>query len=340
MKRGLAIASLIASALASPPARASCAPPPPELVWSYPADGQAAVPTNATIWILLPNWTQPATISLDGAEVPVNGFGFGYVPEQPLSPNSPHQVTFRATPARVQPAVELTIHFTTGAGPADATPSPTPAVLWASASTTRDLTPTCERVLDAMECFDTGPRFHLIFTTEAMPLLWIIESVGSDSTAAPWFELWPASCGLPEVFVEDTATRACNRRYRLHALSEAGLRAMTASLCPGDLVKMPLPPAPVSPDAGADQPPVQPQPDGGSPSSGPAPSTKGSDPSIHETESRSGCSIGRTGRAARVPAVAPLLLLFMGLASRRREKRLRAMEPSRCSGQASSVIAV
>jgi hypothetical protein len=334
MSRTVGIASLMVAALAGPaPARATCALPPAELVWSYPADGQSDVPTNATIWILLPNWTQPGSVSLDGVEIPVNGFGFGYVPEQPLAPSSPHQVTFRATSARVQPPVDLTIRFTTGPGPAEAKQPSAPAVLWASASATRDLTPACQRVLDAMECFDTGPRFHLIFTTEAMPLLWIIEAVGNDPTAAPSFELWPGSCGLPEVFVEDADTRACNRHYRLHALTEAGLRAMTAPLCPGDLVKMPLPPSPVAPDAGADQPPDQPQPDGGAPSSTSDPGPKGSDPAVRETESRSGCAIAGRRKAA---GVAWLALLLVPLA-RRRSRRLepavttcdRARRPNR-----------
>jgi hypothetical protein len=317
MRRELAIASLVAAVLAGPPAWATCAPPPPALVWSYPADGQTDVPTNATIWILLPNWTQPASVSLDGVEVPVNGFGFGYVPDQPLAASSPHQVTFRATPARVQPAVEVTIRFTTGSGPADATPPPTPAVLWASASATRELTPACQRVLDAMDCFDSSPRFHLIFTTEAMPLLWIIESLGNEPTAAPSFELWPGACGLPEVFVEDAATRGCNRRYRLHALTEAGLRTMTASLCPGDLVKMPLPPAPVTPDAGADPAPIQAEPDAGALSGGEG-GARGSDPAIHETDVQSGCAVGRRGKAG-VPALAALLGIVR-LARRRRRR--------------------
>src|SRR5829696_7651889 len=140
MSRAVAMVSLLATLLVCPAsARAGCAPPVPEVVWSYPAEGQTDVPTNATIWILLPNWTQPASVSLDGMEVPANGFGFGYVPEQLLAPSSPHQVTFRATAAKVQPPVDLTIRFTTGAGPAEATPPSPPAILWASASATREL---------------------------------------------------------------------------------------------------------------------------------------------------------------------------------------------------------
>ena len=223
----------------------------------------------------------------------------------------------------MQPPVQLTIRFTTGPGPAETTPPAPPAVLWASASATRDLAPACQRALDAMECVDTGPRFHLIFTTDAMPLLWIIESSAGDAAAAPSFELWPGSCGLPEVFVDEGATRACNRRYRLHALTEAGLRAMTPSLCPGDLVKMPLPPSPVMPDAGVD-PGVQPPPDqsgtdGGAPSTGGGgtgggPGPRGTDPAVHETESRSGCAFGGGGAGG---GQAIVLLLLLALVRRR-----------------------
>jgi hypothetical protein len=227
-------------------------------------------------------------------------------------------VTFRATPARVQPPVDLTIRFTTGAGPADGTPPSPPAVPSASAAATRALTPLCQRVLDAMECFDAGPRFHLVFTTPAMPLLWIIESAGSEPGAAPTFELWPGSCGSPEAFVEEAATRACNRRFRLHAVTEAGLRASSAPLCPGELVTMPLPPSPVTPDAGAEPLPDPPQPDAGAATPGPGPTpggATGSDPMVHETESRSACSV--TGRR-ETAGLAWLALLLVPLARRRR----------------------
>jgi hypothetical protein len=318
MSRTVGIAALMAAALAGPgPARAGCEVPPPELVWSYPADGQTDVPTNATIWILLPNWTQPGSVSLDGVPIPVNEFGFGYVPAQPLAPGSPHQVTFRATPARVQPPVDLTIRFTTGAGPADGTPPSPPAVPSASATATRALPANCQRVLDAMECFDTGPRFHLVFATSATPLLWIIESAGSEPGAAPTFELWPGSCGPPEAFVEDAATRACNRRFLLHAVTEAGLRATSAPLCPGELVTMPLPPAPAMPDASAEPLPDPSPPDAGAPPTGPAPpagGARGSDPMVHETESRSACAIAGRGEMG----VAWLALLLVPLVRRRR----------------------
>jgi MYXO-CTERM domain-containing protein len=120
------------------------------------------------------------------------------------------------------------------------------------------------------------------------------------------------------VFVEDAATRGCNRRYRLHALTEAGLRTMTASLCPGDLVKMPLPPPPVTPDASADPPPVQAEPDAGAPSGGGAGGARGSDPAIHETDVRSGCAVGRGGTAGAAALVA--LLGLVRLAKRRRRR--------------------
>jgi hypothetical protein len=282
------------------PARASCAPPPPAVVWSYPAEGQTDVPTNATIWILLPNWTQPATIMLDGQPLPVNDFGFGYALAQPLAPNTPHQVTFRATPARVQPAVELTIHFTTGAGAADATAPALPEIPEATVSATRDLAAECQGVVDAMECIDTGPREHLVFTTAATPLLWIVESVAEGSDA-PSFKLWPGSCGPPEAFVEDAATRACNRRYRLHAFSAAGLSATTAPLCPGDLVKMPHPPPPAQ-DAGAGGGAGGGDFGGGSaPDAGaaPEPQPTGSDPAVHETDAgKSGCAVIGPGAAS------------------------------------------
>jgi len=305
-----ALAALAAAgALVPSPAKASCTEPKPELVWSYPRDGEADVPTNITIWLLLSNWHRPGKVYLDGKELPVNGFGFGYRPLEPLAPSSAHEVTFQASTPGTEPAVMLSLKFTTAAGDTELEPPMVPMVSAVSATQSRPLSNVCQAVVHAMDCFDTGQDTHLVFQTEARPFLWIIERVPMLVGESPVFSLWPSECDLPEIFAPGSAARACGHQYRLHAMEGTGLRAMSAPFCPSDLIKAApgddggAPPAPA--DAG-----VTPD-DAGAPPMGGA---NTGNPRIGETDGSGGCSVGggRSGGALL------LLLGFVTLLLRRR----------------------
>jgi len=67
----LAVPAALFAAISIQPAVASarCKVPPLELLWSYPANGDANVPTNAQLWTLSSAWIAP-NVLLDGAPIP------------------------------------------------------------------------------------------------------------------------------------------------------------------------------------------------------------------------------------------------------------------------------
>ncbi|HXU82478.1 MAG TPA: hypothetical protein VN914_13845, partial [Polyangia bacterium] len=281
---------LAASAvLGTPSSRASCMPPAPAIVWSYPKDGDVDVPTNVTLWLLLSGWHRPGLVLLDGKEIPVNGFGFGYQPLEPMAPSSPHELTFQATSPGAAPAVTLTIHFTTASGETERQSPTVPTVPYVTASPTRPLSTLCQSVVHAMDCFDTGQDTHLVFATEAKPFLWVVERVPALMGESPVFTLWPGECDQPEVFLQDAVARNCTHQYRLHALEGTGLRAMSRPFCPAALLR-----ATDGPDGGAVMPPDEPPPadlDAGvaTPTDGPAPS-HGNENTYDAGGKKGGCS--------------------------------------------------
>jgi len=299
-----------AGLLVPPRAQASCAAPAPAVVWSYPKDGDVNVPVNVTLWLLLSNWNRPGKVLLDGKEVPVNGFGFGYQPLEPMAPSSPHELTFQATPPGEQPVVNLTIHFTTASGETELESPMVPTVPYVTASASRPLSSLCQSVVHAMDCFDTGQDTHLLFAAEGKPFLWIVERVPKLMGESPVFTLWPGECDQPEVFLAGNTVATCDHQYRLHALAGTGLRAMSKPFCPSGLLRSD------GPDGGA--PPDQPPPadDAGAPAppdaGTPAPTPGHDGVGTHELTGGSGCSVGGGG----APGVMAAFLLL--LARRRR----------------------
>jgi len=245
----LAAAAVVALAVGwEGPLQAACQPSPVSLVWSYPKEGQTEVPTNATFWFLLSNALTPEVVFIDDAPLRPNPFGFGFEPAQPLAPNSAHVISFLATPEDVEPPVQLTVRFTTGAGPLEEESPEAPFVTVVSASSMRALTPRCQAVVQAMGCFDAGQNTHVVFATAGRPLLWMIERVPAAMDELATFTLWPGDCGPPEVFAGEDIKSACAHHYRLHAISAAGLRVEGKPICPNEL----LGPRPGESDGGTD----------------------------------------------------------------------------------------
>jgi hypothetical protein len=309
------VRALLAAAVVlglTPSARASCVPPAPAVVWSYPKDGDVDVPTNVTLWLLLSNWNRPGLVLLDGKEVPVNGFGLGYQPLEPMAPSSPHVWTFQATPPG-DPPVNLTIHFTTASGETEHESPAVPTVPFTTASPSRPLSNLCQSVVHAMDCFDTGQDTHLVFGVESRPFLWVVERVPALMGESPVFTLWPGECEQPEVFLADLDARRCDHQYRLHALEGTGLRAMSRPFCPGALLR-----PTDSPDGGAVMPPDEPPPAGSPDAGAPAATPDAAAPThgnvdTYDAGKAGGCSVG--GAEGRGGA---LLLLLLLVAFRRR----------------------
>lgn len=63
-----------------------------------------------------------------------------------------------------------------------------------------------------MDCFDTGQATHLIFETDAKPVVFIV--AGDE---VPWTMAWPGECGAPEIFV-----RECSGVHTVYAVSATG----------------------------------------------------------------------------------------------------------------------
>jgi hypothetical protein len=222
-------------------AQVDCSLPPPSIVWSYPADGDTNVPTNAMIWILTSRGRQPQRVLLDGDSLDVSPRDFSFVPLQPMSPNAQHTIVILPPGAPAQ-----FIRFRTADGPAPTTGPDRPLVHWITARGSRTLSPKCQAIVKAMGCFNGGEDTHVVVAVEGTPLLWLIERVSLIGLPAE-LHPWPAECGLPELFVPRVEGRICGRGIRLHAIDATGRRSMTDPFCVAPLLKT----APPDVDAGA-----------------------------------------------------------------------------------------
>jgi hypothetical protein len=307
-------ACALIAALASPPlAGAACLTPAPTVVWSYPAEGQLDVPTNAAVWLLLSNGHTPEVVFIDEQPVPANEVGVGFQPPQPLAPGA-HLLSFLATPEDADLPVQLTLRFTTGAGPSEEEPPEAPFVTGITVPTMRALAPRCQAAVQAMGCADTGADTHLVFANPAAPLLWIVERVPAVMDETPVFTAWPGDCGLPELFTRESVKRSCGHRYRLHAAGPTGLRSTGKPVCPDELLAArPAPDGgvdPDDPDGSISDPGDQPVP--GTPDAGaPRPAPAGSGVQVHEStgDVTGGCDVA--GSAAPATVVLPLIVLIV-----------------------------
>jgi hypothetical protein len=211
----LAAAVLAVLALTGRAAYGSCAAPAPMIIWSYPADGQTDVPTNAGIFFLTTLGAAAGGATINGSALAIEGGHFGYRP--PLTPQTDYVVA--VGPASAAP---IQLRFTTGAGPQPVPPPTVPTVTRVTASHDRALSDDCRAAWNAMDCFDTGQDTHVIFETEAHPLFFVVEPL-QGATSVPWPITWPGSCGNPEIYVgSDNGRPRCHGAHRIHAVSITG----------------------------------------------------------------------------------------------------------------------
>jgi hypothetical protein len=180
----LSTVSLGACLAFSSTAHADCAGP-PAVVWSYPADGQTDVPTNAVLIIA----GSPKAVALGEVALEPSKNGFVYALGN-LSPKTEYTIRVDATVGASSATDAIT--FTTGEGPATGVAAP---------EVSEDV---CSQILAAQGCFDTGaPRtLTLAPDSKETPLAWGIAEVnGGDSSIG----VWPAGCGPIKVSTYDDA---------------------------------------------------------------------------------------------------------------------------------------
>jgi hypothetical protein len=204
-------------------ASASCAGPALELLWSYPAQGEASVPVNAELWALVPyGWTQK-TVRLDGQTLGVTAAfeapGVVHVVPGELQAESDH--TLQLEFADSQGTTEsLTLAFRTGSTRAERPAAPIVERSFEKRETALGLNlSTCPDIIAAQDCYDTGPNALLLFETRGdKPLAWLVDG-----------RLLPARCEDPQVYrhVSDPS-QLC---VALRAVGPGGLTSAAPQSC-------------------------------------------------------------------------------------------------------------
>lgn len=218
------------------PVQAKCRMPPIELLWSYPADGDVDVPTNAVFWSLNKYWYANPTLTLNGVSVATTPreANATSAPGTPLGSLAPqHDYVLRLE--FPQPALAgggtaqpIEIAFRTGDGPAERLP---PLGVLGDRQTPdgpnfqrafRDAE--CSAEIEAQDCFDTGPNVLIHFDVEEP------RAVGFVVDGA----LWPARCGHPALYRRYFPSAAAGRPptcFDLQAIGPGGLLSEATEYC-------------------------------------------------------------------------------------------------------------
>lgn len=190
-----------------------------ELLWSYPAEGDSDVPTNAQLQMVFngklygTDWDatlngEPIVRSADGA------FAFG-----PLAANTDYTFRLEGHQPRDSITTKLVeLHFRTGSVAADVVQAP--GLVGPSGIEQSDnILSTCERVDARYYCRDTAPTD-------------VREVMLDESNAVAWIDdagnVWPRGC-YPRVDL----IYAQDRCYNMHAVSADGQISDATEFCPG-----------------------------------------------------------------------------------------------------------
>lgn len=283
--------------------RADCGLPPTELLWSYPAQGDGNVPTNAQFWLLSTGWGDIAQATLNGQALTheATGPGVTHLTPPALSPDTDYvlAIEFRETPGQASVPEGVSIAFHSGTG-AQASPSTSTVD---GHDLTAGLGDRCTDVISAQDCFDTGQDTLLSFNASNPDAIgWLARRDIAEGS-----HLIPARCDAPALFVHKPKERAC---YAITAIGAGGLLAEPKEYC-------------VSPEEGE-----EPSEDAGSepaasPGKGaasPAEADTGDGPTPPSDEAAAkGCTVGPlSGKSAPMLWITAGLLLSLG---RRRVRR-------------------
>jgi hypothetical protein len=196
---------------------AACGPPPPEILWSYPAAGAEDVPTDAKIWVL--SGATVTAVRLDGLPVsdvyqPLPGRRWAWDPG-PLAPSTDHELT-----VEFEGGATETLAFRTGAAPYAGAPA---SFRLDGIATTQDpgrFDPACLVLIHAQGCHDTGQDLFVRFEGEGDAIAYLLSYRRPELTTHYAMVLWPPSCGGPSVLTHSPLEHAAC--YRVHAIDPAG----------------------------------------------------------------------------------------------------------------------
>jgi uncharacterized protein (TIGR03382 family) len=210
-----------------PPVLAKCVAPRAELLWSYPADGDTDVPTNAVFWALDTRWYAEPVASLNGVLLPAGGEA-GDAIERPLGELEPNRdyvlrLDYRTRDDEDAPFYEIA--FRTGAGRAERLRAPAVAgdqqtvesknSPWSALGSAE-----CGAEISAQHCFDTSPNTLIrLKADEPRAIGWRVGGM-----------LWPVRCGLPSLyeFQRRSVGEAC---YDIRVLGPGGLASESTRYC-------------------------------------------------------------------------------------------------------------
>ena len=174
------------------PLAASCTPPEPAVLWSFPADGATDVPTNADLWL---TGNHLGTPSLDGKLLDENGSG-GFELGA-LMPEHEYSVTIPTSESAGAPTT-LSLTFKTGtATQAEGalTPEQIPTITRNPDGRPSYFLPRLCPLAPSQGCFDTGPPTRARWEVGTPPVAWILKRRhcgGNEHTM-----VWPVECGAP-----------------------------------------------------------------------------------------------------------------------------------------------
>jgi hypothetical protein len=224
-----ALALAAAAVLAPRPAEAACIAPPADLVWSYPAEGEVGVPTNAVLRFVV---TGTITEVRAGDRVVAEGDSLdGRLGIDPgvLDPDADHrvEVVVQGWDMQSEPAV-FALEFRTGSGPRDETFEAPVLQGTRRVSDTSHLSETCNAVLRAQGCYDVDPLELHRLDVAGHAVAWLVEADGGPPESRPRGNLlWPAECGQPTYIVSGGGS-AC---FRVQAFDESGNQLTSNTRC-------------------------------------------------------------------------------------------------------------
>lgn len=206
---GLGVA-VLAWSVAREPAHASCAAPPPKVLWTYPADGDRDVPIDSVLWVISNAWGAPSLATLNGKPLDAmqSDGVFDAVSFAPgtLQPDTSYVLHLEYSSwaadldAGDSPAYDVA--FQTGSSRSKAPPKP--FVAGYRASSGLDAMHPCADVIAAQDCFDQGQNTLLAFDVVGDgALAWLVNGELTGRT------LWPQRCGDPALFTDQRFDYGC-----------------------------------------------------------------------------------------------------------------------------------
>lgn len=180
-------------------AHALCQEEEERLLWSYPRNGESAVPRNADFYV---SGKLCRSVELDGVEVPTVARGVYDLGS--MAANTMHEVV----------CDDVRVVFSTG----DATNAEEAALSFEGMAIARNPLRDADCPLVPQSCFDE-PTTSVLFDPGPADLAWVVETLSCNGTRAG--TVWPVECGPPLLERTDQVICANFRAANASSLSEA-----------------------------------------------------------------------------------------------------------------------